>query len=347
MATLLRRLGATCRKLCLYGCATSLVITLIGSLLGWLLMYKPMIAKLAYEEWVHSRMVAGQSHTSTQPPHASSDMMTSADRGMYGNKHVSEPIIHGVPQLWSFSANEQLRLYNESIFSQYRGYGRGPKANKWIYFGGTNPSPPSLLSRLSLGIRANGSCVDPPAMCNMFNAAFDRLAREEASKIDSTSIPHASLMFTDCDVNGPLCDTWAINPVMMANVRTTDPCVFKTDVDDGRPTLKYVCSVQYAYIGLPLTTLPYNRNVKIANKLVPAFPSEYEQLRSLVVYDGSTEAVKNNEEVSIDLLDVDNIEDDYGPPIELGASDGMVSDAVLSLASKAAQEYRRLREYVV
>ena len=47
-------------------------------------------------------------------------------------------------------------------------------------------------------------------------------------------------------------------------------------------------------MALPLKRMPFSRTVRIGDVVVPVFPSAYEQLRTVVTWDGSLEALEGD-----------------------------------------------------
>ncbi|KAJ9632015.1 hypothetical protein H2203_000416 [Taxawa tesnikishii (nom. ined.)] len=202
------------------------------------------------------------------------------------------PLIHDVPQLWSFSHRQQLQLYPDFT-------ARYPSQRFWIYIGGTASNKSSTikgqpgfssvwqwlennaLGRLSAAnANVTGSCVDPADMCDAYNAAYNTII--EKSHVES--IKSGFLRFVDCDKSPLFCDIWGLNPVMLMYVET-GPCrmIF--------PKVRWICNVKWHYVALPLEKMPWTRMQRIEGNLVPVFPSAEEQLSVLMKNSGALDAL--------------------------------------------------------
>ncbi|KAL1987206.1 hypothetical protein VTN96DRAFT_4538 [Rasamsonia emersonii] len=239
------------------------------------------------------------------------------------------PLIKDITQLWSGTWKQQMQLYEDGT-AEY------PSQEFWIYIGGTSkmeettsPGKSSqarsfdwkksfraAFTRLNsymgdiLPTLPGPNCVDEPHICHAYNNAFDRLIElYHTHRVNQTG--GAGLAFADCDVSPALCDEWATNAVVMVHVKTQSPC--RTEFE---PSFRFICSVKWRFVGLPLKKMPFYRTMPLSSLLamspsspsiitppskelpgrdndpvVPVFPSAFEQLHSLVSYDGSVEAL--------------------------------------------------------
>ncbi|KAL1986064.1 hypothetical protein VTN96DRAFT_7077 [Rasamsonia emersonii] len=226
------------------------------------------------------------------------------------------PLIHDITQLMTGEWKTQMRLNDD-------GTAEFPQLEYWIYVGGTSRGR-SLWS-LSLGdwrtyVRdiypfpvpspPGPSCADEPAICTSFNAAFDRLLElYHTHRVNQTG--RGDLVFADCDVSPMLCDELRLSPLMLVHVQTQSPCGGEME-----PEYHFVCPVKWRFVSLPLKKMPFQRTVRLSallssssslsikpasketspgdsnnDHVVPVFPSAFEQLHSLVSYDGSVEAL--------------------------------------------------------
>ncbi|TKX24406.1 hypothetical protein C1H76_3353 [Elsinoe australis] len=340
------RLRSICRRLCIYGCLISLSLTAILVLLGWLLALRPYLQGLDYENFVYHQVRKYELESARRQNHPSSLIKDGplAEPDTTYDKHVVDSLIKDVPQIWSHDASKPLNLHGGDLWSVITGYGKGPDHETWIYVGGTNPGLNPWLSLPLMVTRANGSCVDPPEICDAYTAAFQRLMSDyqvERQRLNSKP----SFKLADCDVSPALCDHWQVNPVMMVHVKTMQPCKFVlTYENEGRPGIHYACTVTWSYVSLPLSGLPYNRMVRIGGHRVPAFPSAFEQLRSLIVYDGSVEALKEIGGLTVELYNATEIVEPQAPRIELGAEGE--HDVLFTWAREAAKGYSNLRKSI-
>ncbi|KAF4556682.1 Hypothetical protein D9617_1g085610 [Elsinoe fawcettii] len=327
-----------CHKLCWYGTlfTTALIVTILTA--TWFLAFSPYVAGVEYEAYVHNQTRQYLAQNSATSGVGSPDTGAQEDTRFY-DKHVTTPLIRNATQVWSESM-EPIGLHDGEVGGGVRGYGKGSAHENWIYLGGTNPGIKGWLSTYSLVAHANESCVDEPAVCDAYNAGYQRLVDQYHTR-PAGHRPKGDLKFIDCDVSPAICDWWQLNPVMLVHVKTQQPCHFITDFETGRPRLLYLCSVKWTYVGLPFDKMPYNRNIRIGGKLVPAFPSEYEQLRSVVWYDGALQTLEGQEAITSDYYDASEAYGAPEPPIELG-TEGKY-DAYQAWGQDLAMWYLKLR----
>ncbi|KAG8626154.1 hypothetical protein KVT40_006555 [Elsinoe batatas] len=318
-----------CRKLCLYGCLASTAFTIFIIACGYFLALKPYEDGLEYEGYVRNQIKEYTSDfTSKSPPNLGYD------------KHVTDPLIRDADQLWAPTYNTPLGLHNGHFLGAVRGYGKREGKQSWVFVGGTNPDMGFWSLPVAVA-RANGSCVDPPAMCEGYTAGYQRLVDQQRAN-KTAQLSKTKFFFADCDVSPAICDYWAANPSMMVHVETMKPCQFMTDHYEGeRPRLVYLCSVKWTYIALPIEKMPFNRKVWIADKLVPAFPSEYEQLRAMVWYDGVVQALEEFNSTTTDYYDASEAIPLPEPEIDLGVEGKY--DSLQSVGQDLAKGYMRLR----
>lgn len=130
---------------------------------------------------------------------------------------------------------------------------------------------------------------------------------------------------------------------MLAHFRVMQPCRFRMSKPMG-----FICSVKVSHVSLPLATMPYIRKVRIGPRLVPAFPSHYEQLRTLIMFDGSVDGLDEDSVTRIEFTADPNA--DYShefPKVELGEQDHWLAEIAIGGFQGLAQRYMSLREAVL
>jgi hypothetical protein len=213
------------------------------------------------------------------------------------------PIIHNVAQLSSWNWQKGLDLY-ENGTAEY------PIDQFWIYVAGTYREK-GLREKMSLYTEPGGACVDPPYICDAFNAAFNTLV-EKYHTHGTERTSRARLRFVDCDASPILCDEWGMDPVMPVNVQTGRPC---RAVWNPSEPFRQVCGVHWRFVSLPLKEMPYTITQNIGGNVVPVFPSAEEQIKALVMWEGSQDAYEYE---SHQMLD--NIVEEEG--VKMGDDEG-------------------------
>lgn len=191
-----------------------------------------------------------------------------------------------VIQLTSENWSGSMALYPDGT-CQY------PMQSFWIYVGGTarNMSEPlwkRTWRRMAPFRLPGGSCVDPPEMCDAYNAAFQQLVDDaRARKFAPTS--RGLWRFMDCDNTPALCDNFQLDPVMVIRVEVPEGGCRSPDW----PIFSFACNVKWSYIGLPLKRLPFERKMRLDDgRLVPAFPSAYEELYQIIMLHEGLDALE-------------------------------------------------------
>ncbi|KAF2098222.1 hypothetical protein NA57DRAFT_77014 [Rhizodiscina lignyota] len=209
------------------------------------------------------------------------------------------PIFGGPPPPWNERPQRLIQdviqvtteTYSGSMTLYPDGTGMYPVQEYWVYVGGTPPSPSEPLwkrawRKLSVFSLPGGGCVDPHETCDAFNRAFDRFVELMHTK---TVWPSRGLLrFVDCDNSPIVCDRWQVDAVMLAHVKMGHcNMLFK-------PEVRWICDVRWTYVGLPLKEMPFHRSQKLPDgRVVPIFPSAFEQLYSVMALNGALDALQN------------------------------------------------------
>lgn len=276
----------------------------------------------------------------------------SSDKNTAGlPKYVTHPLISNVTQLWSQTLLDQLNLEQDHIDEEtVQVWGKYPAGEQtWIYIGGTNPGSLPWYTPWTPYTRYNASCMDDPDVCDSYNSAFNTLATELHQGELLPIEPSFKLAFADCDVSGGVCNSLALNPIMMSHLRIIEPCRLEL----GKSRMRFICSTRWTHIGLPLESVPFIRRIRIGDYVVPAFPSHYEQLRTLLVFDGIMDALKvdgsylTREESLAEPSDRWEIPgEEYEKP-RLGGKGSPAFEYLAGLGKRNAERYTSLREAVV
>ncbi|PVH85662.1 hypothetical protein DL98DRAFT_511247 [Cadophora sp. DSE1049] len=176
------------------------------------------------------------------------------------NKRVL-PLIHDIPQLKSWSWEEQLDLYDDGSMLS-----KSPDKETWIYVGGTPKTSKSWVDKISLSRRPGGSCVDSGEICGAFNEGFNTLMEryhdfEEGGEYydgPKERMSKAEWAFMDCDVSPLLCDEFALDPVMLVHIRSMKPC--RVETQHG---VSWVCGMRWTLVSLPLRQMPFVKTIRI------------------------------------------------------------------------------------
>ncbi len=169
------------------------------------------------------------------------------------------------------------------------GTAKQPDRETWIYVGGT-PTNYNWLDKISAFHKPNGSCVDSEEICRAYNEGFNTLIEkfhvDRGIENGGQRTSNAYLAFMDCDVSPLLCDYSNQRPVVLLHMKTMQPCKMEYDTE-----LRWTCSVRVTSVGLPLDRMPFPKTQTIAGRVVPVFPTAYEQLHAMVSWDGSLEGL--------------------------------------------------------
>ncbi|KAF2197297.1 hypothetical protein GQ43DRAFT_214419 [Delitschia confertaspora ATCC 74209] len=209
------------------------------------------------------------------------------------------PLIHDLTQLRSWQWKQQLNLYDD-LTAEY------PSQEFWIYVGGTARDTVMADVGESSPLKGNQrighfSCAETARICNTYNSAFNQLIENfHTHRVNTTS--RASLTFVDCDVSPTLCKPGPLEhglgldaelgPVMLVHMRTSSPCRMKMN------PLRWYCTTKWEFLPLPLRQMPFTRTTRFVagGPALPVFPSAFEQLRSVVGFDGAWMGVGLEEE---------------------------------------------------
>ncbi|KAF2788624.1 hypothetical protein K505DRAFT_366300 [Melanomma pulvis-pyrius CBS 109.77] len=296
--------------------------TTIGILIIYYIIFKQALPmRRAYHleiAYLHALSVADRSDY----------VMSGLERSL-GWKHNTRRVnrlIEDVPQLhyWSFHGS---RRYDEWLGLNHDGTGwESCKGREyWIYLGGTaedtskkqrveaKDEEPDHERDFSHRYKGN-SCVDPPEMCDNYNAAFNSIASRwhgtGSDNVAHTNTTKALLRYVDCDITPLFCYSFwglGIGPVILAHLKIGEDCEWSTGI--GR------CPVTWRIVALPMDKAPWTRQIKIAldeggSVVVPAFPTPEEQMWSLMTQSGAEEALELDE---YNVIVVETVEDTLQP----------------------------------
>lgn len=202
--------------------------------------------------------------------------------------------------------------YQGSMSLNFDGTAKYPMGAYWIYVAGTgrNASEPlwkRVWRRASFFSMPGGSCIDPPKMCDAYNEAYQQLIFDMRAK---KFVPSGRGLerFIDCDNSPLLCDQLMVDPVMVIHVEVPEgACEFQLE-----PAVAWACDVKWSFYGLPLLELPFLRNVRLPDgRLVPVFPSEYEQLYQLIMLGEGIDAMKVKDPPHVEWFNVTDATREY------------------------------------
>jgi len=270
----LNRLSWRWRKLCLYICILSIALPILSIALIFVFFILPNNA-VAEREFAYFSEIARLEELDSQSPWLAQMDLETEKAPPYNQRLL--PLIHDITQLNSWDWQKQLNLYEDGT-AEY------PSQRFWLYVGGTAKTQRSGLGHMFTD--QNGSCEDPPYICDSWNEGFNRLLEYYHTHGTTRTTKGVSYGFVDCDVSPMICEMWDIKPVMLVYLETKSPCTSEMD------PFRFICSVKWTFVPLPLKKMPFPRKEMIKGRLVPTFPSAYEQMKALVGYDGATEGLE-------------------------------------------------------
>ncbi|KAF2156291.1 hypothetical protein K461DRAFT_94020 [Myriangium duriaei CBS 260.36] len=332
MATL-RRCRSICCRFCCYSFLFILFVIAIIYAYAFIFIAIPGERAEAYENYVVALR--------KEYLNSSSDALNDT---RHLPKHVTHPLIANVTQLWTNTRYEQLGLEEEITGEYATVWGLYPENTKqsWVYLGGTNPGPAPWYTLPTPYTRYNASCIDAPAVCDAYNSAFESVAAE-VHRSTNPDLANLNLTFVDCDVTGGICNSWAAQPAMMTHFRSMEPC----RLEMGRSRMRFICSLRITHVNLPYEVMPFTRKVWIGGRLIPAFPDHYEQLRTLIWFDGAVDALTEGSvsvvESKAEKADRWEIPGEEFEKPRLGLEEDWWTELGGAVARGAAQKYANLR----
>ena len=212
---------------------------------------------------------------------------------------IVRPLVDGATQLFTWpTTDHDFQAWNDVLGLNLDGtasdFSAGSEA--WIYLAGTahdsRQRPGSYSHKWKLP-----DCDDPADMCDEYIDAFQRMSKRWHRRgldldLDIMGKSLAFLRWVDCDVSPILCSTtWGGAGVnLLLHMKVDHNCDYSM-IPVGS------CGVTWRWIGLPLRTLPWTRQIRIpldggGSTVVPAFPSADEQLETLMIQHGALEALE-------------------------------------------------------